>query len=78
MYVQGAFYLPLYFQILGASATRAGIETLPYSLGCAFTSAFTGLVITKTGDYRYLMWICFAVFTLGMGLMTQLDGYSNT
>ncbi|KAH6918375.1 MFS amino acid permease [Coprinopsis sp. MPI-PUGE-AT-0042] len=74
----GAFYLPLYYQVLGASATKAGIETIPYSLGCAVTSAISGIVVSKTGVYRPVMWISFAVFVLGLGLMIQLDGESTS
>ncbi|EAU88799.2 membrane transporter [Coprinopsis cinerea okayama7 len=77
-FFSGAFYLPLYYQVLGASATKAGVETIPYSLGCAFTSAVSGIVVSKTGSYRPMMWGAFAVFTLGMGLMTMLDGDSST
>lgn len=74
----GAFYLPLYFQVMGASATMAGVWTIPYSLGCAVTSAISGIVVSKTGQYRPIMWICFAIFTVGMGLMTMLDSESTT
>ncbi|RXW18730.1 hypothetical protein EST38_g7128 [Candolleomyces aberdarensis] len=74
----GAFYLPLYYQVLGASAMKAGVEMLPYSLGCALTSAVAGIIVTRTGRYREMMWISFAVFAIGMGLMTMLDGSSST
>ncbi|RDB21176.1 putative transporter C3H1.06c [Hypsizygus marmoreus] len=74
----GAYYLPLYFQILGASATRAGVEMLPYSLGCALTSAVSGILVSRTGQYRPTIWAAFAVFTVGLGLMFRLDGFSST
>jgi len=51
---------------------------LPFSLGCAFTSAVAGIVVSRTGQYRPMMWGAFAVFTLGMGLMTMLDSHSST
>lgn len=34
----GAYYLPLYFQILGSSATGAGVLTIPFSLGASILS----------------------------------------
>ncbi|TFK30129.1 MFS general substrate transporter [Coprinopsis marcescibilis] len=77
-FFSGAFYLPLYFQVLGASATMAGVETIPYSLGCSIMSVVSGIIVSKTGRYRPVMWVSFAIFTLGMGLMTQLDGTSTT
>ncbi|PPQ63069.1 hypothetical protein CVT24_005924 [Panaeolus cyanescens] len=76
-FFSGAFYLPLYYQVLGASATRAGIEMLPYSLGCAFTSALSGVVVTRTGKYREVIWGGNAVFVIGMGLMIMLDANSS-
>ncbi|PFH54197.1 hypothetical protein AMATHDRAFT_169852 [Amanita thiersii Skay4041] len=77
-FFSGAYYLPLYFQILGASATRAGVEMIPYSLGCSFTSALSGVVVSRTGQYRIMMQCAFAVFAIGMGLMIRLDSFSNT
>lgn len=53
----GAYYLPLYFQILGSSATLAGVQMLPYSLGSALFSILSGFVVAKTGDYRITMWV---------------------
>ncbi|KAF9469176.1 MFS general substrate transporter [Collybia nuda] len=78
VFFSGAYYLPLYFQILGASATRAGVEMLPYSLGAAFFSATGGMMVSKTGQYRLVMWFAFGVFTLGEGLMIMLSSTSNT
>ncbi|KAF8623555.1 hypothetical protein AX15_006326 [Amanita polypyramis BW_CC] len=76
-FLTGAYYLPLYYQALGASATKAGAQMLPYSLGAALVSATTGMIVTRTGEYRIIMQIAFAVFTLGMGLMIRLNAYSN-
>ncbi|TFK42411.1 major facilitator superfamily domain-containing protein [Crucibulum laeve] len=77
-FFSGAFYLPVYYQILGASATRAGVEMLPYSLGCAALSAMSGVLVSRTGQYRSVMWVAFAIFTVGEGLMIMLDGTSST
>ncbi|KXN92227.1 hypothetical protein AN958_08680 [Leucoagaricus sp. SymC.cos] len=74
----GAYYLPLYYQVLGASATKAGIEMLPYSLGCSVTSIFSGITVTRTGSYRPIIWVSFAIFAVGMGLMTMFTGTSST
>jgi hypothetical protein len=74
----GSYYLPLYFQVLGASATRAGVEMLPFSLGSAAFSIVGGVVVSRTGVYRPVMWVSFAIFALGMGLMIMLDAYSTT
>lgn len=74
----GAYYLPVYFQVLGSSATGAGVKMLPYSLGAALFSAISGIIVTKTGRWRPVMWFAWVVMVLGYGLMIQLDENSNT
>ncbi|THG97767.1 hypothetical protein EW026_g4297 [Hermanssonia centrifuga] len=76
-FFSGAYYLPVYFQVLGSSATGAGVRMLPYSLGAAFISAISGQVVTKTGRWRPVMWFSWVIIVLGYGLMTQLDEKSN-
>ncbi|GJE95150.1 MFS general substrate transporter [Phanerochaete sordida] len=73
----GAYYLPVYFQVQGASATMAGVRMLPYSLGAAFVSAVSGQIVTKTGRWRPVMWFSWVIIVLGYGLMIQLDDRSN-
>jgi len=36
-------------------------------------SAASGFLITFLGKYRPILWVSFAVYTVGMGLMTMLD-----
>ncbi|KDR73516.1 hypothetical protein GALMADRAFT_614600 [Galerina marginata CBS 339.88] len=78
VFFAAAYYLPLYYQVLGASATRAGVEMLPFSLGCSLFSAVSGVIVSRTGQYRPVMWISFVIFAIGMGLMIMLDGHSST
>ncbi|KAI6109565.1 MFS general substrate transporter [Pisolithus sp. B1] len=73
----GGDYLPMYFQVLGASATGSGIRMLPFSLGSALLSILSGIVVTRTGSYRPVMWGAWAVMTVGWGLMIMLDSTSN-
>ncbi|KDQ21898.1 hypothetical protein BOTBODRAFT_26305 [Botryobasidium botryosum FD-172 SS1] len=72
-----SYYLPLYFQILGSSALMSGVEMIPYSVFCSIISTFSGLIISKTGTYRPVMWFSWVVLTLGYGLMIQLDETSS-
>ncbi|KAH8109974.1 MFS general substrate transporter [Phellopilus nigrolimitatus] len=72
-----AYYLPLFFQVLGSSATGAGIRMIPYSLGSAMISASSGLLVSHLGRYRPFIWVGFAVMTVGYGLMTKLDDRSS-
>jgi hypothetical protein len=66
MYFAISYYLPNYFQILGASATTAGIRMIPYSLGGALVAICTGLVVARIGRYRIVMWISWAILVPGV------------
>ncbi|KDQ61019.1 hypothetical protein JAAARDRAFT_32018 [Jaapia argillacea MUCL 33604] len=73
----GAYYLPLFFQVLGSSATMAGVKMLPYSLGASVISAGGGILVTRLGSYRPILWVSLAVMVLGFGLMIRMDDTSN-
>ncbi|KAG8698490.1 hypothetical protein FRC08_005882 [Ceratobasidium sp. 394] len=68
-----SYYIPLYFQILGASATLAGIKMFPFSLGGALTAIISGQVTTWISKYRPIMWFAWPIMTLGFGLMVMFD-----
>ncbi|KAH7929621.1 MFS general substrate transporter [Leucogyrophana mollusca] len=74
----GSYYLPLYYQVLGASATGAGIRMIPYSLGTAIMAIVSGIIVSRTGSYRSVISIAWAVMTIGWGLMIMLDSTSST
>jgi len=67
----------LFYQVLGASATGAGIKMLTFSLGTALISIVSGLAVSKTGRYRPIIWVAYSLMTLGMGLMITLDYTSS-
>ncbi|KAG2122925.1 MFS general substrate transporter [Suillus clintonianus] len=73
VFFAGSYYLPMYYQVLGASATSSGVRMLPYSLGCSAMSAVSGIVVSRTGSYRPIIWFGWAAMTLGYGLMIMLD-----
>ncbi|KAI0067168.1 MFS general substrate transporter [Artomyces pyxidatus] len=73
----GAYYLPLYYQVLGASATKAGLKMIPYSLGSSIMGALVGLTVAPLGDYRPAVWGSYFVMGLGYGLMIMLDDKSS-
>ena len=50
---------------------------LPYSLVSAATSMASGAYVSRVRAYRPTVWVSFAVYTLGMGLMTMLDADSS-
>ncbi|KAI0637000.1 MFS amino acid permease [Trametes polyzona] len=73
----GSYYLPVYFQVLGSSATNAGVRMLPFSLGSALLSIVSGQITSRTGRWRPIMWVSWAIMVVGWGLMTMLDDTSN-
>ncbi|KAL6310351.1 major facilitator superfamily domain-containing protein [Sparassis latifolia] len=73
----GAYYLPVYFQVLGSSPTGSGVKMLPYSLGAAGTSAISGIIISYTKRWRPVMWFSWVVIVIGYGLMIQLSESST-
>jgi EmrB/QacA subfamily drug resistance transporter len=78
VFFAAAYYLPLYFQVLGASATESGVLMLPFSLGASLLAAVSGIFVSKTGTYRPVIWFGYILFTLGMGLMILLDAGAST
>lgn len=64
-FLAATYYIPLYFQILGSTATLAGIKMLAFSLGTALAATVSGLVIKKTTAYRPTLWFGWAVICLG-------------
>ncbi|KAL0064722.1 hypothetical protein AAF712_008268 [Marasmius tenuissimus] len=72
-FMMGTYFLPTYFQVLGSSAIGSGIEMIPFSLVSSLMALVTGIVMSKTGKYRPLIWGGLATMALGYGLMIRLD-----
>lgn len=66
------FYVPVFFQVNGYSATAAGMRLLPQSIGGSIGSLGTGLFMNYTGKYKALGLISVATFVLGAGLLSTL------
>jgi len=75
-FFSAAFYLPLYFQIRGASPTTSGVLIIPFALLSSVASGLSAYA-TSFGDYRPPIWISFAVMAIGYGLMIMLDERSS-
>ncbi|KAF9636349.1 putative mfs multidrug protein [Lasiodiplodia theobromae] len=63
------YYGPIYFQVLGLSATRAGVRLIPQSIGTATGSLSVGLITRKTGRYWTLNAGIEATLVLAVGLV---------
>jgi EmrB/QacA subfamily drug resistance transporter len=66
-------YLSLYLQdVLGATPTEAGLQTLPLMLGLLLTSIGSGQIITRTGHYRTFPIVGTALMVVGLVLLSRL------
>jgi EmrB/QacA subfamily drug resistance transporter len=66
-------FLPRWFQIVqGFSPTNSGLAALPLMVGLIFSSIASGLIVARTGRYKWLT--VGAIITMGIAtaLMTQL------
>jgi MFS family permease len=67
-------YLPLFAQqVIGYSATGAGLALTPLMLGLVVMSTLTGQLVSRTGRYRYLTWAGLVVVVAGMWLLSTLS-----
>ncbi|EEB89971.1 hypothetical protein MPER_11882 [Moniliophthora perniciosa FA553] len=66
------YYLPLWYQARGHSATRSGLDILPYLIALVLAGAVSGGVVTKTGHYWWILLLCPAITAVGAGLLFTL------
>lgn len=71
------FYVPLYLQVRGDTATMAGLKIMPASLGTAFGALFSGWWLRKRGTYVKLAIASAALQIVGAGLFVLQDGNSG-
>ncbi|WVQ85658.1 hypothetical protein IAT38_007824 [Cryptococcus sp. DSM 104549] len=73
-YYATLYYLPQYFQIVrGDSAIRSGVLTFPLVLLQTVASFTSGFIQSKTGDYWWTLVTGFAIWTIGLGLLSSLE-----
>src|SRR6185369_10663653 len=66
-------FLPRWFQIVqGFTPTNSGLAALPLVVGLIGSSIGSGLIVARTGRYKWLLVGAVAVLAIGMALMTQL------
>ncbi|KAK7416826.1 hypothetical protein QQZ08_011877 [Neonectria magnoliae] len=72
----GLFYVPLYLQVLGRSATQAGVQLLPSPIGVSVGSLSAGYVMTRTGRYVKLGICSLLTLVVGVALFTGQNQHS--
>lgn len=67
-------FLPRYLQVCKLySPLLSGIGLISFGAAVVPVSVITGLLITKSGYYRWAIWLGWCVSILGLGLLTLLD-----
>ncbi|MFO7272939.1 MDR family MFS transporter [Sphaerobacter thermophilus] len=67
-------YLPLFIQgVVGNSATNSGVVLTPMMLGFIASSIVGGQLLSRTGKYKVLSIVSFAVGAVGAFLLSQMD-----
>ena len=67
-------YLPLFVQgVIGNSATNSGEVLTPMMVGFMVSSIVGGQLLSRTGRYKILALVGFAVATAGMFLLSRMD-----
>ncbi|KAK4251092.1 major facilitator superfamily domain-containing protein [Corynascus novoguineensis] len=67
------YYVPLYLQVLGHSATQAGLRILASSFGVSVASIGCGFIMKKTGKYVGLGIGVLTVYTVAMSMVVTFD-----
>ena len=66
-------FLPRWFQVVeGFTPTNSGLAALPLMVGLIVSSIVSGLIVSRTGRYKWLIVGAIAVMGVAMFLMTQL------
>ncbi|KAI9035222.1 uncharacterized protein KD926_004269 [Aspergillus affinis] len=73
------YMLPVYFQaVLQSSPERSGVQLLPTVISMIPIAGVSGAILSKTGNYRILQIVGFALLTIGLGTFTVLGPGSST
>lgn len=66
------YYVPIYFQVRGLSATAAGVRLIPNAVGIAVGSFGSGYIMKLTGRYWWLNFGIELIFVLSTALVAGL------
>lgn len=70
------FYLPVFFQVQGLSATAAGARLVPQAIGTSVGSLASGIIMRASGRYKLLNYVAMGLQVLSAGLICTLDLYT--
>ena len=71
-------FLPRWFQVVhGFSPTNSGLAALPLMAGLIISSIASGLIVSRTGKYKWLTVGAIVVMAVSTALMTQLTATTS-
>ncbi|KAG5916570.1 hypothetical protein E4U61_003509 [Claviceps capensis] len=71
------FYVPLYMQVMGDSATDAGLRLLPSPVGVSVMSVLAGYIMKRTGRFVTLGILSMITIITGIIFFTLMDRTSS-
>ncbi|WYZ38841.1 hypothetical protein EsH8_III_000755 [Colletotrichum jinshuiense] len=74
--LMAVFYVPLYLQVSGLSATQAGLRMLTSPLGVSIMSVGAGYIMKRTGKYVIPGIGALTLFNIGIIILTQYDEHT--
>ncbi|KAF7364979.1 Major facilitator transporter-like protein [Mycena venus] len=74
-----SYYIPLFYQSARHhSATKSGIDLLPFMLGVTLTVIFAGQIVGRTGRYWFFLVGAPCFLAVGSGLLYTLNASSSS
>ncbi|KAJ7041891.1 major facilitator superfamily domain-containing protein [Mycena alexandri] len=73
------YYIPLFYQAARAhSATKSGVDFLPFMIGVVITAAFAGGIVAKTGYYWPVLLVAPCFLATGSGLFYTINDNTSS
>ncbi|KAF8878953.1 MFS general substrate transporter [Infundibulicybe gibba] len=73
VFFSSLYYLPQFLQIaLGYTPIRAGISLIPVLVSQMVVSCTVGVIVSRTGRYRTIIYLGFAVWAIACGLISTI------
>jgi hypothetical protein len=72
------YFLPLYYEAVQAyDPIRTGVAMFPATLTIAPMAVVSGVIISKSGDFKIVTVVGWALTTIGMGILVLLDVHTT-
>lgn len=74
----GVYFLPVFMQsVAGVSATNSGLVLMPLALASIAGAVIGGILIARTGRYKWIALVSAALMLAGLLLLLRLDVHSS-